>query len=81
MAGARKIIGSDSPLPYLNEIPMTAAISRFLREIKVIDLVGNKDTPAIQKAIDPAPPLQEAKLTSQSCPRLMKTPGKNTKNW
>jgi tetrahydromethanopterin S-methyltransferase subunit A len=26
----------------LNEIPMTA-LSRFLREIKVVDLVGNKD--------------------------------------
>ena len=51
MAGSRKIIGSESPIPYLNEIPMTA-ISRFLREIKVIDLVGNKDTADIQKAID-----------------------------
>ncbi len=51
MAGLRKIIGSNSSLPYLNEIPMTA-ISRFLREIKVIDLVGNKDPVAIQKAID-----------------------------
>jgi tetrahydromethanopterin S-methyltransferase subunit A len=51
MAGSRKIIGSDSPLPYLNEIPMNA-ISRFLREIKVIDLVGNKDPATIQKAID-----------------------------
>jgi len=51
MAGSRKIIGSESPIPYLNEIPMTA-ISRFLREVKVIDLVGNKDTAAIQKAID-----------------------------
>jgi tetrahydromethanopterin S-methyltransferase subunit A len=63
MAGARKIIGSDSPLPYLNEIPMTA-ISRFLREIKVIDLVGNKDTAAIQKAIDSctAPSRSEAHI-------------------
>lgn len=63
MAGARKIIGSDSPLPYLNEIPMTA-ISRFLREIKVIDLVGNKDTAAIQKAIDSctAPARSEAHI-------------------
>ena len=51
MAGSRKIIGSESPIPYLNEIPMTA-ISRFLREVKIIDLVGNKDTAAIQKAID-----------------------------
>ncbi|RPJ79688.1 MAG: tetrahydromethanopterin S-methyltransferase subunit A [Alphaproteobacteria bacterium] len=51
MTGSRKIIGSNSPLPYLNEIPMTA-ISRFLKEIKVIDLVGNKDPATIQKAID-----------------------------
>lgn len=51
MGGSRKIVGSKSPLPYLNEIPMTA-ISRFLREIKVLDLVGNKDPAAIQKAID-----------------------------
>ena len=51
MASSRKIIGSNSPIPYLNEIPMTA-ISRFLREVKVIDLVGNKDPAAIQKAID-----------------------------
>ncbi len=51
MGGSRKILGSESPLPYLNEIPMTA-ISRFLREIKVVDLVGNKDPATIQKAID-----------------------------
>lgn len=51
MGGSRKIVGSESPLPYLNEIPMTA-ISRFLREIKVIDLVGNKDPATIQNAID-----------------------------
>ena len=51
MGGSRKIVGSDSSLPYLNEIPMTA-ISRFLRETKVLDLVGNKDPATIQKAID-----------------------------
>ncbi|WP_082105875.1 tetrahydromethanopterin S-methyltransferase subunit A [Methanosarcina sp. 1.H.A.2.2] len=51
MAGSRKIVGSNSPLPYLNEIPMTA-ISRFIREIKIIDLIGNKDPASIQKAID-----------------------------
>lgn len=51
MAGSRKIVGSKSPLSYLNEIPMTA-ISRFIKEIKIIDLVGNKDPAAIQKAID-----------------------------
>jgi tetrahydromethanopterin S-methyltransferase subunit A len=64
MAGLRKIIGSNSPLPYLNEIPMPA-ISRFLREIKVIDLVGNKDPATIQKAIDSctAPARSEAYVT------------------
>ena len=51
MAGSRKIAGSKASLPYLNEIPMPS-ISRFLREIKVIDMVGNKDPAAIQKAID-----------------------------
>nr|WP_292391053.1 hypothetical protein [Methanosarcina sp. UBA5] len=51
MTGLRKIIGSNAPLPYLNEIPMTE-ISCFLREIKVIDLIGNKDPVTIQKAID-----------------------------
>lgn len=51
MAGSRKIAGSNASLPYLNEIPMTA-ISRFLREVKVVDLVGNKDPVAIQKVID-----------------------------
>jgi tetrahydromethanopterin S-methyltransferase subunit A len=65
LAGLRKIIGSNSPLPYLNEIPMTA-ISHFLREIKVIDLVGNKDPATIQKAIDSciAPARSEAYLVS-----------------
>jgi len=65
MAGSRKIAGSNSPLPYLNEIPMTA-ISRFLREVKVIDLVGNKDPAAIQKAIDSctAPARSEAHIVS-----------------
>lgn len=29
-----------------------SAISRFLREVKVMDLVGNKDPVAIQKAVD-----------------------------
>ena len=28
------------------------AISRFIKEIKIIDLIGNKDPAAIQKAID-----------------------------
>ncbi|HEY5125517.1 MAG TPA: tetrahydromethanopterin S-methyltransferase subunit A [Ignavibacteria bacterium] len=65
MGGSRKIVGSDSPLPYLNEIPMIA-ISRFLREIKVIDLVGNKDPASIQKTIDlcTPPPRSEAYVVS-----------------
>jgi tetrahydromethanopterin S-methyltransferase subunit A len=65
MAGLRKIIGSNSPLPYLNEIPMTA-ISRFLKEIKVIDLVGNKDPSTIQETIDSCttPARSEAYATS-----------------
>ena len=65
MASSRKIAGSNSPLPYLNEIPMNA-ISRFLREIKVIDFVGNKDPAAIQKAIDSctAPARSEAHIVS-----------------
>jgi tetrahydromethanopterin S-methyltransferase subunit A len=65
MGGSRKIIGSNSPLPYLNEIPMTA-ISRFLREIKVMDMIGNEDPSAIQKAIDSctAPIRSEAYVAS-----------------
>ena len=51
IAGSRKIVGSKSPLSYLNEIPMTA-ISRFIWEVKIIDLIGNKDPATIQKAID-----------------------------
>ncbi|MGB9928284.1 MAG: tetrahydromethanopterin S-methyltransferase subunit A [Methanosarcina sp.] len=51
MAGSRKIAGSKASLPYLNEIPMPS-ISRFLREIKVIDMIGSKDSTAIQKTID-----------------------------
>ena len=49
--GSQKIAGSNSPIPYLNEIPMTA-ISRFPRKVKIIDLVGNKGPDAIQEAID-----------------------------
>ena len=43
------------------------AISRFLREIKVVDLVGNKDPVAIQKTIDSCtttPIRSEAYVTS-----------------
>jgi tetrahydromethanopterin S-methyltransferase subunit A len=65
MAGSKKIVGSNSPLPYLNEITMTA-ISRFLREIKVIDMIGNKDPDSIQKAIDSctAPARSETHIVS-----------------
>jgi tetrahydromethanopterin S-methyltransferase subunit A len=73
MAGSRKIIGSDSSLPYLNEIPMNA-ISRFLREIKVIDLVGNKDPATIQKAIDSCSILARSEAYAVSMPEI----GENT---
>jgi len=49
--GSKKIVGSEGVIPYLNEIPATA-ISRFLREIEVIDLVGTTDPTIIQQAID-----------------------------
>ncbi|WP_054864888.1 hypothetical protein [Methanosarcina barkeri] len=49
--GQKKIVGSEGVIPYLNEIPATA-ISRFLREIEVIDLVGITDPSVIQQAID-----------------------------
>lgn len=55
MTGLRKIIGSNFPLPYLNETPMTA-ISRFLKEIKILSLSRKLSTRAL--------PLQEAKLMS-----------------
>jgi tetrahydromethanopterin S-methyltransferase subunit A len=65
LGGSRKIAGSKAALPYLNEIPMTA-ITRFLREIKIIDMVGNKDSSAIQKTIDSciAPPRNETHVVS-----------------
>lgn len=49
--GSKKIVGADGVIPYLDEIPATA-ISRFLREIEVIDLVGTTDSLVIQQAID-----------------------------
>jgi len=55
MTGLRKIIGSNFPLPYLNETPMTV-ISRFLKEIKILSLSRKLSTHAL--------PLQEAKLMS-----------------
>lgn len=51
LGGSKKIVGSEGVIPYLNEIPATA-ISRFLREIEVIDLVGITDPSVIQQAID-----------------------------
>jgi len=53
--GFRKIVGSKAGLPYLNEIPMTS-ISRFLREIEILDLVGVTDPVVIQKTIDSRSP-------------------------
>lgn len=49
--GSKKIIGSEGVIPYLDEIPATA-ISRFLREIEIIDLVGITDPAVIQQAIN-----------------------------
>lgn len=49
--GSKKIVGSEGVIPYLNEIPATA-ISRFLREIEVIDLIGITDPSVIQQTID-----------------------------
>jgi len=69
MGSLRKIVGSNSPLPYLNEIPMTA-ISRFLREIKVIDLIGNKDPATIQKAIDSCTTHARSETYAASMPEI-----------
>ena len=65
MAGSRKIIGSNSPIPYLNEIPMPA-ISRFLKEVKIINLVGNTNPSEIQETIDSCilPSRREAYIVS-----------------
>ena len=64
----------------MNEIPMTA-ISRFLRDIKVLDLVGNKDLLTIQKAIDSCITHARSEAYTVSMPEIMKSPGENTKNW
>lgn len=69
MGGSRKIVGSQSSLPYLNEIPMTA-ISRFLREIKVIDLVGNKDPATIQNTIDSCTTYARSEAYAVSMPEI-----------
>lgn len=69
MAGSRKIIGSKSPLSYLNEIPMTA-ISRFIKEIKIIDLIGNKDPATIQKAIDSCTDQKRSEALIVSMPEI-----------
>lgn len=68
IAGSRKIVGSKSPLSYLNEIPMTA-ISRFIKEVKIIDLIGKKTLPPSRKQSTPAPARKEAKLTLSQCPK------------
>lgn len=49
--GSKKIIGSEGVIPYLDEIPATA-ISRFIREIEVIDLIGTTEPAVIQQTID-----------------------------
>ncbi|MCQ1536390.1 tetrahydromethanopterin S-methyltransferase subunit A [Methanosarcina sp. KYL-1] len=67
--GSRKIVGSEAVIPYLNEIPSTA-ISRFLREIKVIDLVGTTDPGTIQKAIDSCSGNERGETPELSMPEI-----------
>ncbi|WP_407354913.1 tetrahydromethanopterin S-methyltransferase subunit A [Methanolobus sp. WCC5] len=74
MAGYKKIIGSKGVIPYLDEIPMTA-INRFLKEIKVIDLIDTTDPKTIQKAID------SCKLKERSEARKYPMPQIDENSW
>lgn len=74
MAGYKKIIGSKGVIPYLDEIPMTA-INRFLKEIKVIDLIDTTDQETIQKAID------SCKLKERSEARKYPMPQIDENSW
>ncbi|AKB68229.1 tetrahydromethanopterin S-methyltransferase subunit A [Methanosarcina mazei] len=67
--GSRKIIGSEGLIPYLDEIPVTA-ISRFLREIEVIDLVGITDPTVIQQAIDSCNGKERSEAPELSMPEI-----------
>lgn len=67
--GSRKIVGSEGVIPYLNEIPATA-ISRFLREIEVIDLIGITDPTSIQQAIDSCSRKERGKAPELSMPEI-----------
>jgi tetrahydromethanopterin S-methyltransferase subunit A len=67
--GSRKIIGSEGLIPYLDEIPATA-ISRFLREIEVIDLVGITDPAVIQQAIDSCSGKERSEAPELSMPEI-----------
>lgn len=67
--GSRKIVGSEGVIPYLNEIPATA-ISRFLREIEVIDLIGITDPASIQQAIDSCSGKERGEAPELSMPEI-----------
>jgi Tetrahydromethanopterin S-methyltransferase, subunit A len=67
--GSKKIVGSDGVIPYLDEIPATA-ISRFLREIEVIDLVGTIDPLIIQQAIDSCSGKERREAPELSMPEI-----------
>jgi tetrahydromethanopterin S-methyltransferase subunit A len=67
--GSRKIIGSEGLIPYLDNIQATA-ISRFLREIEVIDLVGITEPAVIQNAIDSCTGKERSEAPELSMPEI-----------
>jgi tetrahydromethanopterin S-methyltransferase subunit A len=67
--GFRKIVGSRAVLPYLNEIPLRA-INRFIREIKVVDLVGTTDPTVIQESIDSCRASSRSEASVVSMPEI-----------
>jgi len=46
------------------------AISRFIKEIKIIDLIGNKDPATIQKAIDSCTDQKRSEALIVSMPEI-----------
>lgn len=69
LGGSKKIIGSEGVIPYLDDIP-AAAISRFLREIEIIDLVGTTDPKVIQQAIDSCSGKERSEAPEISMPEI-----------
>jgi tetrahydromethanopterin S-methyltransferase subunit A len=67
--GSKKIIGSEGVIPYLDDIPATT-ISRFLREIEIIDLVGTTDPTVIQQAIDSCSGKERSEAPEISMPEI-----------